>query len=114
MRSFPIVALVASLALGGCAFTHPPTTKLDLTTGTYESPKDIKAQKIGVRVTDHSGQVVKDVQIEGLDSSASSVITAQAAAMQAQAEALTRVVDALGLVTESIAGRRMPIFGPSP
>jgi len=113
MRSFSIVAL-AGLLLGGCAFTHPPTTKLDLTSGTYESPKDIKAQKIGVRVTDPTGQVIKDVQIEGLDSSASSVITAQAAAMQAQAEALTRVVDALGRVTESLSGRPLPIFGPHP
>lgn len=109
---------VMILALAtGCA--PEPTTRLNLATGEYSSPKDIKAQRIAVDVRDLQGNVVKHVEMEGLDSSASSVIAAQAEAMKAQAEAFRAVGDGISKLADKLAsgavqGAVKAVKGPIP
>lgn len=99
LETMAVVCLLAAyigplVMLGACA----PTTTLDLSKGTYSSPKDIQAKKISVKV----GPDTKEVQIEGLDSSASTVIAAQAEAMRAQAEAAKAWAEAIAEVAGAV------------
>ncbi len=102
IRALVLTLLVASWigalwAVYGCV--PAPTTRLNLATGQYESPKDIRAERISVRA-DGTGQ--REVEIVGLDSSASAVLIAQAQAMRDQAAAAKAIGEALAAALREI------------
>jgi orotate phosphoribosyltransferase len=85
-----LLAAYAAALITGCA--PKATTRIDMANGTYESDKDIKAAAIEVEA---DGKGKRKVVIKDLDSSASSVINAQAEAMRAQAESFKSIAEAL-------------------
>lgn len=91
---------MAALFVGGCV--PSPNTKIDLMSGTYDSAKDIKLAKLKAQERGPDGQITRSVEIEGLDSSASSVIEAQAKAMMAQAETFKEVAKGIEKIIERI------------
>jgi hypothetical protein len=107
-RNVFFALLSATMCIGLIACAPSPNTNIDLTKGTYNSAKDIKLQELEAFELGPDGQITRSVKIKGLDSSASSVIEAQAKAMQAQAEAFGAFAGGLDKLAE-----RIPVSSPA-